>query len=58
MMSGLKITTVPALESDEEKVKEGTRLKKITKKLLTRLPVLLAQIKSGNNSYTLKNEIR
>ena len=27
-------------------------------KLLTRLPILLAQIKSGNNSYKLKNEIR
>ena len=29
------------------------------KKLLTRLPILLlAQIKAGNNSYKLKNEIR
>ena len=26
-------------------------------KLLTRLPILLAQIKAGNNSYKLKNEI-
>ena len=29
-----------------------------SKKLLTRLPVLLAQIKTGNNSYRLKKEIR
>ena len=29
------------------------------KKLLIRLPILLlAQIKAGNNSYNLKNEIR
>ena len=27
-------------------------------KLLTRLQILLAQIKAGNNSYKLKNEIR
>ena len=27
-------------------------------KLLTRLPILSAQIKAGNNSYKLKNEIR
>ena len=27
-------------------------------KLLTRLPILLAQIKAGNNSYKIKNEIR
>ena len=27
-------------------------------KLLTRLSVLLAQTKAGNNSYKLKNEIR
>ena len=27
-------------------------------KLLTRYPVLLSQIKAGNNSYKLKNEIK
>ena len=27
-------------------------------KLLTRLPILLAQINAGSNSYQLKNEIR
>ena len=37
----------------------GTGLKiLIPNKLLTRLPILLAQIKSGNNSYKLKNKIR
>ena len=46
------------LEGDEE-VKEGKRLKILTpNKLLTRLPTLLAQIKAGNNSCKLKNEIR
>ena len=29
-----------------------------SKQLLTRLPILLAQIKAGNNSNKLKNEIR
>ena len=28
------------------------------KKLLNRLPILLAQIKNGNNSYKLKNKVR
>ena len=37
----------------------GTGLKILTpKKLLPRLPILLAQIKAGNNWYKLKNEIR
>ena len=37
----------------------GTRLKiLIPNKLLTRLPILLPQIKAGNNSYKLINEIR
>ena len=27
-------------------------------KLLTRLPILLAQVKAGSNSYKLKSEIR
>ena len=30
----------------------------IPSKLLTSLPVLLEQIKAGNSSYELKNEIR
>ena len=47
------------LKSDEEEVKEGKRLKiLIPNKLLTRLPILLAQTKVENNWYKLKNEIR
>ena len=35
------------------------RMKKLTRnKLFTRVPVLSAEIKAGNNSYKLKNEIR
>ena len=52
------ILNIPPPESDEE-VKEGKRLKILTSnKLLTRLPILLPQIKAGNNSYKLKNKIR
>ena len=37
---------MPPQEGDEEKVKEGKELKILTpNKLLTRLPILLAQIK-------------
>ena len=47
------------LEGDEEEVKGGKRLKVLTpNKLLTRLLMLLAQIKAGSNSCKLKNEIR
>ena len=38
---------------------EGTGLKILTpKQMLQRLPIALAQIKAGNNSKTLLNEIR
>ena len=47
------------IEDDEEEVKEGKSLKLLfPNKSLTRLPILLAQIKAGNNLYKLKNEIR
>ena len=50
---------IPPLEGDEEEVKEGQGLTILTpNKLLTRLPILLAQIKAGNNSCKLKNEIK
>ena len=50
---------MPAQEGDEEELKEGTGLKNLTPdKLSTRIPVLLSQIKIGNNWYKLKNEIR
>ena len=53
------LSDMPPLEGDEEEVKEGKELKTLTpNKLLTRLPILLAQIKSGNNSCKLKNGIR
>ena len=49
---------MPPLEGDKEG-KKGKRLKILTQgKLLTRLPILLVQIKAGNNSNKLKNEIR
>ena len=50
---------MPPLEVNEEEVKEGKWLQKLTPiKLLTKIPILLAQIKAGNNSYNLKNETR
>ena len=50
---------MPSLEGNEEEAKEGKGLTYLTpNKLLTRLPVLLVQVKSENNSYKLKNEIR
>ena len=54
----VNLSDMPPLEDDGE-VKEGKGLKILTaNKLLTRLPVLLAQIKAGNNSFKIKNEIR
>ena len=53
------IPSIPPLNCDEDEGKEGKGLKIVTpKKLLTRVPQLLAQTKAGNNSYKLKNEIR
>ena len=40
-------------------LKQGTGLKILTpKQILQRLPMALAQIKAGNNSKSLLNEIR
>ena len=48
---------MPPLESNDE-VKEVTGIRILTSnKLLTRRPVILLQIKAGNNSDKLKNEI-
>ena len=44
---------MPTLESKRRK-----KIKNLDSKLLTRLPVLLAQIKVGYNSCKQKNEIR
>ena len=53
------LSNMPTLEGNEEEVKEGKGLKIIVQnKLLTRIPILLAQIKAGNNSSKLKNEMR
>ena len=50
---------IAPLERDEEQVKGEKGLKIFTpNKLLTRLPILFVQIKAGNNSNKLKNEIR
>ena len=69
-MPALEIDEEVKLEPEEtidERIKlnlrkwknEGTGLKILTSnRVLTRLPILLAQIKVGNNSYNLKNEIR
>ena len=47
------------LEDDEEVVKEEKGLKILTpNELLTRIPILLAQMKAKSNSRKLKNEIR
>ena len=54
------LSDMPPLEGEEEEeVKEEKGLKILTlNKLLTRLPILVAQTKAGNNSNKLKNEIR
>ena len=56
-------TDMPELESEEssEKIRnqKGVGLKILTpNQRLSRLPVILAQLKAGNNSEKLKNEIR
>ena len=50
---------LPPQEDVEEEVKEEKGMKILTSnELSTRLPILLAQIKAGNNSYKLKNVLR
>ena len=58
MMDGWQLHDMPPLEGDE-KVQKGKSLKISTpNKLLTRLLILLAQTKAGNNSNKLKSKIR
>ena len=47
-------------ESAEQRInQQGQRLKILTlSEMLSRLPISLAQLKAGNNSEKLKNEIR
>ena len=54
----IDIAIMPLLEGEKEEVKEGKRLKSLARnKLLTRLPILLAQVKARNNSNKLKNVV-
>ena len=47
------------LKSNSDTSKKGEGLKILTnKQILNRLPILLAQIHTGNNSIKLKNETR
>ena len=54
-------TDMPKLETEEEpeQKQKGQGLKIMTpKQMITRFPILLAQLKASNNSQKLKNEIR
>ena len=56
-------TIIPELESEESaeqrRNQQGEGLKILTpNQMLSRLPINLAQLKAGNNSEKLKNEIR
>ena len=47
------------IKSGSDTSKKGKELKILTnKQMLNRLPILLAQIQAGNNSKSLKNEVR
>ena len=47
------------IKSGSDTIKKGEGIKILTnKQMLNRLPILLAQIKAGNNSIKLKNELR
>ena len=59
----LDTTDMPDLETEESaeqrRKRKGQGLKILTpQQILNRLPISLAQIKAGNNSEKLKNEIR
>ena len=59
MMILMNLLIFQACHQGDEEVKEEKRLKIMTlNKLLSRLPLFLAQIKAGNNSYKLKNKIK
>ena len=47
------------IKSGSDTSKKGEGLKILTnKQMLNRLPILLTQIQAGNNSKSLKNEVR
>ena len=55
------LLNIPGLKSEEsvEQRQRGQGLKILTpKQMITRLPILLAQLKARNTSEKLKNEIR
>ena len=56
-----EIIHMPELETEEsaeQRKQQGQGVKILTpKQLITRLPILLAQLKAGNNSQKLQNEI-
>ena len=53
-----EVTDTTSRKSDKE-VKRGKGLKILTpNKLWTRITISLAQLKTGNSSYSFKNEIR
>ena len=55
----LDTTDIPELESEESTEQRGQGLKILTpNQMLSRLPISLAQLKAGNNSEKLRNEIR
>ena len=59
----LDSTDMPDLESEESAAQKRNQQEKALKTLtpnqmLSRLPISLAQLKAGNNSEKLKNEIR
>ena len=55
----LDTTDMPELESEESTEQRGQGLNILTpSQMLIRLPIALAQLKAGNNSEKLKNEIR
>ena len=59
-VKGLKdITDLYNIKSGSDASKKGEGLKILTnKQMLNRLSILLAQIQAGNNSKSLKNELR
>ena len=58
-VNGKDSSDMPSRNGGKEILKEIKGLKiLIPSKLLTWLPILLVQLKVGNNSYKLKNEIR
>ena len=59
-VKGLKdIADLYNIKSGSDISKKGEGLKTLTnKQMLNRLPLLLAQIQTGNNTKSLKNELR